>query len=400
MPIPVGLHSLFVIMLIAAVTPLVVARLPGLKIPEVVLLIIFGIIVGPQALDIANFDSSISLVANFGLGMLFFLAGFELDRAIMVGQYGRAAAGAWLVSMALSLGVVGWLDADGFVRACLPIAIALTTTAMGVLLPMLRDAGEHRGPFGRAMLANGAVGELFPIIAISVFLSGRGTWAALALLLVFGALAYAVSRIATGLRGRSISELIQRGSETSSQTTVRFAVLLLVALLLVSGRLGLDAILGAFAAGIVLRVALPDGDRALEHKLNGLAFGFFIPAFFVVSGMQLDIDSILKDPARMLVFFVLMVAMRGLPVLVIFRRWFPGTEALRMALYSATGLPLIVAITAIGLQTGVMRPDNAAALVGAGLLTVIILPMTARLIPHRAADVVPDATADIVPATE
>src|SRR5450631_53549 len=116
MPIPVGLHSLFVIMLIAAVTPLVMARLPCLKIPEVVLLIIFGIIVGPQALDIANFDSSISLVANFGLGMLFLLAGFELDRAIMVGQYGRAAAGAWLVSMALSLGVVGLLDADGFVR--------------------------------------------------------------------------------------------------------------------------------------------------------------------------------------------------------------------------------------------------------------------------------------------
>jgi Kef-type K+ transport system membrane component KefB len=399
MSIPAGLHSLFVIMLIAAGTPLIVARLPGPKIPEVVLLLIFGIIVGPEVLDIANFDTSISLVANFGLGMLFFLAGFELDRVIMVGQYGRAAATAWLASIALSLGVVGLLAAAGFVRAFLPIAIALTTTALGTLLPILRDAGENRGAFGRAMLANGAVGELFPIIAISVFLSGRGTWAALALLLAFGGIAYIVSRIATGLRGRSISELIRRGSETSSQTTVRFAVLLLVTLLLASGRLGLDAVLGAFAAGIVLRVALPDGDRALEHKLDGLAFGFFIPAFFVVSGMQLDIESILKDPTRMLVFFALMVAIRGLPVLVIFRRWFPGTEALRMAFYSATGLPLIVAICAIGLQTGVMRPENAAALVGAGLMTVIFLPMTARLLPHRTAADTLD-TADAVPATE
>jgi len=399
MGIPAGLHSLFVIVLIAALTPLLIARLPGPRIPEVVLLIVFGIIVGPQALDIANFDTAISLVANFGLGMLFFLAGFELDRVIVVGQYGRAAAAAWLVSISLSLGVVGVLAAGGFVRAFLPVAIALTTTTLGTLLPILRDAGENRGPFGRAMLANGAVGELFPIIAISVFLSSSGTWAALALLLAFGALAYLVSRIATGLRGRSISTLIRRGSETSSQTTVRFSVLLMVALLLLSAHLGLDAVLGAFAAGIVLRVALPDGDRDLERKLDGLAFGFFIPAFFVVSGMQLDIQSILRDPTRMLVFFVLMVTIRGLPVLVIFRRWFPGAEALRMALYSATGLALIVAISAIGLQTGVMRPENAAALVGAGLLTVIALPMTARLLPQPTLVDTPD-TADAVPATE
>ena len=362
--------------------PLIVGRLPGPRIAEVVLLIVFGIIVGPQVLGIADFDNAISLVSNFGLGMLFFLAGYELDRVIVLGRHGRAAAGAWFVSMALSLAVVGMLDEGGFVRAFLPIAIALTTTALGTLLPILRDAGENRGEFGRAMLANGAVGELFPIIAISVFLSGRGTWAALGLLLVFGAVAFVVSRIATGLRGRSISEMIQRGSETSSQTTVRFAVLLMIALLLVSAHLGLDAILGAFAAGIVLRVALPHGDRALEHKLNGLAFGFFIPAFFVVSGMQLDIHSILRSPTRMFVFFFLMVAIRGLPVAVIFRRWFPGADAVRMALYSATSLPLIVAISAIGLQTGVMRPDNAAALVGAGLLTVIFLPMTARMLPH------------------
>ncbi len=94
------------------------------------------------------------------------------------------------MSMALALGVVGMLAASGFVRAFLPVAIALTTTALGTLLPILRDAGENRGAFGRAMIANGTIGELFPIIAISVFLSGRGTWAALALLLAFGAIAY------------------------------------------------------------------------------------------------------------------------------------------------------------------------------------------------------------------
>jgi Kef-type K+ transport system membrane component KefB len=399
MTIPQGLHSLFLITLVAAIAPLIVARMSRPRIPEVVLLIVLGIVIGPGVLGIAENGPAIDLIANVGLGMLFFLAGFELDRVVMMGHNGRAAAAAWLVSMTLALGVVGMLAAGGFVRAFLPVAIALTTTALGTLLPILRDAGENRGPFGRAMIANGAIGELFPIIAISVFLSGRGTWAALALLLAFGTIAYVVSRVAVRLRGHPITQVLHSGSETSSQTTVRFAVLLLVALLLVAGRLGLDVILGAFAAGIVLRVALPDGDQALEHKLDGLAFGFFIPVFLVVSGMQLDVHSIVRDPARMFVFFALMVAIRGLPVLLIFRRWFPNVEALRMALYSATSLPLIVAISAIGLQTGVMRPENAAALVGAGLLSVIFLPMIARMLPHPAL-VASAENADAVPVVE
>ncbi len=241
--------------------PLIVGRLPGPRIAEVVLLIVFGIIVGPQVLGIADFDNAISLVSNFGLGTLFFLVGYELDRVIVLGRHGRAAAGAWFVSMALSLAVVGMLDEGGFVRAFLPIAIALTTTGLGTLLPILRDAGENRGEFrpGHARQRGGrrAVSDHCDLGVPE----RRGTWAALGLLLVFGAVAFVVSRIATGLRGRSISEMIQRGSETSSQTTVRFAVLLMIALLLVSAHLGLDAILGAFAAGIVLRVALPHGDR-------------------------------------------------------------------------------------------------------------------------------------------
>ena len=258
MTIPEGLHSLFVITLIAAVAPLIVARMPGPCMPEVVLLIVLGIIVGPSVLGIAENSPAIDLIANVGLGMLFFLAGFELDRVVMMGQNGRAASAAWFVSIAIALGVVGVLAASGFVRAFLPVAIALTTTSAGTLLPILRDSGENRGPFGRAMIANGAIGELFPIIAISVFLSGRGTWAALALLVAFGTIAYVVSRVAVRLRTNPVTDLVRSGSETSSQTTVRCSVLLLFALLLFAGRLGLDVILGAFAAGVVLRVALPE----------------------------------------------------------------------------------------------------------------------------------------------
>ena len=399
MSVPSGLHSLFLITLVAAIAPLVVARMPGPRIPEVAVLILLGIVIGPGVLQLADDSSGVNLIANVGLGMLFFFGGFELDRVVMVGPNGRAAALAWFVSLALALATVGGLAASGFVRAFLPVSIALTTTALGTLLPVLRDTGENRGAFGRAMIANGAIGELFPIVAISLFLSGRETWEALALLVAFGAIAYAASAVAMRLRQHPITALLRSGSETSSQTTVRFAVLLLVALLLISGRLGLDVILGAFAAGIVLRVALPEGDRALEHKLDGLAFGFFIPVFLVVSGMGLDVHSIVQDPARMLIFFALMVAVRGLPVLVIFRRWFPTVDALRMALYTATSLPLIVAISEIGLQTGAMRPENAAALVGAGLLSVVFLPMLTRMLPQATAAGALDA-AEVVPVVE
>ena len=181
------------------------------------------------------------------------------------------------------------------IRAFVPISIALTTTALGTLVPILRDGGESRLPIGRAVFANGAIGEMFPVIGISLFLSSRGIWAALGLLIAFGVAAFALARIVTQLREHRIAAWIRSGSETSSQTMVRLSVLLLIALLAVAARFGLDVVLGAFAAGIVLRVALPEGDAPLELKLDGLGYGFFIPAFFVVSGMNLDVAS---DPAR------------------------------------------------------------------------------------------------------
>lgn len=383
MEIPEGLESLFLIVAVAAVAPLIVGRLPGPRIPEVVLLILLGVAIGPEALGIAEINSEVNLIANVGLGFLFFLAGFELDRVALLGPPGRKAAAVWLVAIAASLALVGALWAADSVEAFLPVSIALTTTALGTLLPILRDTGENRGPFGQAIMANGAIGELFPIIAISVFLSGRGAWESLAILIAFALIALLISHVTRRMKGRPLAELITGGADTSSQTTVRISVLLLIGLLLLSGEFGLDVVLGAFAAGIVLRMTLPDGDHVLEHKLEGLGFGFFIPAFFVVSGMKLDVQSIVEAPARLLVFFVLILVVRGVPVLIAYRRDLPGTGALRLALYSATGLPLIVAISEIGLATGHMRPENAAALIGAGLLTVLVFPLLARVLAGR-----------------
>jgi Kef-type K+ transport system membrane component KefB len=383
MDLPEGLDSLFVIVLIAAIVPLIVSLVPGQRVPEVVLLLVCGVVVGPHVLDLAQTDQAILLISNVGLGFLFFVAGYELDLSVLRGAEGVAAGLAWALSMLVALAVVGVLAASGFVHAFLPVAIALTTTALGMLLPILRDAGATGGTLGRAMLANGAVGEFAPIVAISVFLSARGAWESLALLLAFGLIALLLSSGTGWLKDRRVADLVERGSESSSQTPVRITMLLLVSLLVLAGELGLDVVLGAFAAGFVLRVTLPRGDERLERKLDGLAFGFFIPAFFVVSGMQVDVQSIIDNPARLAVFFVLLLAVRGLSVFLVFRSRLPGREPFQLALFAATGLPVIVAITQIGLSTGVMLPENAAALVGAGLLSVLVFPMLGVAIGER-----------------
>jgi Kef-type K+ transport system membrane component KefB len=376
--LPEGLESLFIILLAAGLAPIIVALLPGPKIPEVVVLLGLGVIVGPEVLDLAQSEEAIVLIANVGLGLLFFFAGFELDLSSLRGGEGRRAGLAWAVSIVVALIVVGALDLTGVIDAFLPVAIALTTTGLGVLLPILRDSGISATPVGRAVFANGAVGEFLPIVAIAVFLTARGAWLSLALLGAFGAVAGMTAWAMHHSRERHIARLLSRGAETTSQTTVRATVLLVVGLLLLSAELGLDAVLGAFAAGVVLRVVLPDGEPILQTKLDGLAFGFFIPVFFIDSGIRLDVVSIAEMPALLLGFFALMVVVRGVPVALLHRPVLGAGDATRTALYSATTLPLLLAITEVAVSTGEMRTESAAALVGAGVLSVLVLPVLAR----------------------
>jgi Kef-type K+ transport system membrane component KefB len=382
--IPIGLESLFWIVLAAAIAPLIVGLLPGPKVPEVVVLLLLGILIGPEILGLATKEGPIHLLNDVGLGFLFFIAGYELNPRVLKGRVGVQAVLAWTLSIALALSVVGVLYQVGYVEAFLPVAIALTSTALGTLLPILRDAGLIDTRLGRLVLANGAVGEFGPVLAISLFLGSRGAWASVVILAVFAAIAVAIDRLPRALFTHRIRAIFERGSETTSQTTLRWTVLLLVGLLLIAAEFGLDAILGAFAAGLILRQLTPAGDQALEHKLDGLAFGLFVPLFFITSGVEVDVSSIIENPSHLAVFFLLLAVVRGLPVLIIFSRDFHGSELIQLSLYTATGLPIIVAVTQIGLATEHMHPENAAALVGAGVISVLVFPLTAELIGRRA----------------
>ena len=285
------LLTLLVAATVAALAPVIVALLPGPRIPQVVVLLVGGVLIGPEVLGWAE-RPAIDLLANVGLGFLFLLAGYELDLRLFRERPGRLAIIAWLVTVALAAALVGVLAATGFVRAFVPVALGLTTTALGTLLPILRDNDMLHGRFGRYLLAAGAVGELFPVFAIALFLGASNKFVALASLAAVGVLAVVLSYAPRLVCGNRLERILREGEGSTTQTTVRLTVVLLLLLLVIAAEFGLDVVLGAFLAGIVLRRWTPVDAHALEGKLDAIGYGFFIPLFFVASGMTLDIRSI------------------------------------------------------------------------------------------------------------
>ena len=385
-----GLVDLVAVALVAALAPLVVAVLPGPRIPQVVILLIGGVLIGPHVLGLAE-TSNIALLANIGLGFLFLLAGYELDPQLLRQRPGQLAIGGWLISAAIAVGVTAILGSFGYIKDYVPVALALTTTALGTLLPILRDNDMLGGRFGQYVYAAGAAGELFPILIIAVFLTGRGNFIALASVALVGALAIVLSAAPWLARSSTVQRIIREGQDATGQTTLRWAVVLLFLLLAIASRFGLDVVLGALLAGIVLRAWTQrfNMDTAgLERKFDAVGYGIFIPIFFVSSGMTLDLKAIAQDPLRLLVFFLLLLIVRGLPSLLVYRRALPARQRVEMTFITATTLPLLIALVEIGQRDGVMLPANAAALVGAGVLSVLVYPLIAVGL-HRSAPLTP-----------
>lgn len=376
MDVNASLGTLLAIAAIAVLAPIIIALLPGPRIPQVVLLIAGGMAIGPQALDLGSPDS-VQVLADVGLGVLFLLAGYEVDQRLLLQDPGRRALVSWFATVVLAVGVVGILQAAGLVRAFVPVAIALTTTALGTLLPILREHHLLGGRLGRHLLAAGAIGELLPIIAVALFLGATNRFVALISLVSVTAAAFALTLLARTFRTGRLRAIVEEGEHETTQTTVRGTVFLLVLLLALTEEFHLDAVLGAFLAGMVLRRWAGAGLPALETKLDAIGYGFFIPIFFVYSGMSMDLRSMASAPLRVLLFAGLMLLVHLIPVFLVYRRTFGVRERWQMVLVTSTALPLLVAITEIARRNGTMLPENAAALVGAGVLTVLVFPAVA-----------------------
>ncbi|WP_431247320.1 cation:proton antiporter [Leifsonia xyli] len=361
------------------------------KIPLVVFEIVLGLIVGPSVLGWVPKTDALDALANFGLAFLFFMAGNEIDFAeIGRRRLGRASL-TWVLSLIGGI-LLAWLVVGQLTRGVY-IGIALTSTALGTLMPVLRDAGELRTPFGRAVTAVGAVGEFGPLLAISLFLSGRKPLAAALVLIGFALIAAAAIWFASRGGHERFHHLVRGTLHTSGQFAVRFVVLVIAALVGLSIALGLDMLLGAFAAGVLCRILLsgaePADARQIESKLEAVAFGVLVPIFFINTGIGFDLKALLGDPRALIllpVFLLLLIAVRGIPGSFSAPPGSTVRDRAALTLFTATGLPIIVAVTSIGIREHDLPVGTATALVGAGMLSVLIFPLVGLTLRRRSAD--------------
>jgi Kef-type K+ transport system membrane component KefB len=376
-------NSLLVILTIAALAPFLCEWVPRIRLPLVVLEIGFGILVGPQVLGWAAAGPVLQVFSNFGMIFLFFLAGFEINFQAIRGRPLTLAALGWLVSFAVGLGVGFVLQGCGLVDSGLIVGAALTTTALGTLMPILRDARELPTRFGAYVVAGGAMGEFGPILLIATVLASGDSehgGGSIVLMLAFSAIIVAAVRAAIKVRPPRLVLALQEKMHTSAQLPVRISILILASLVILARQFGLDAILGALAAGVVVALTAPGKyGEALRHKLEGIGFGFFVPIFFVTTGLRYDLQALFASRAALLqlpMFLALFLVVRGLPALFV-RRDLDLSARFALALLSATQLPLVVAISEIGLRSGRLQPETAASLVGAGMASVLLFPFTA-----------------------
>jgi Kef-type K+ transport system membrane component KefB len=381
------LTTLVIIAAVAVLAPIIADIPRRARIATVVLEIVLGIVIGPQVLDIAEPDPFVDFLSNLGLAALFFLAGREVDIGRVAGTPLRLAGAGWAIGLALGVAIGFGLEAAGVVSDPEVVGIALATTALGVLVPVLRDAGLTATRFGTIVLAVGAVGELGPIVILSVFLATDNDVASAILLIAFTAAAVLTALAAIRFRPRRIARLIDETMHASGQLAVRLCMLLLLALVFLAVELGQDLILGAFAAGVVLGYASRDAPALddLWPKLDAIGYGLLIPFFFIRSGMTFDLDGLLESPqslAELPLFLALFLVVRGLPTFLSRREVPPGTLA-PLALMAASALPLVVAITGVGVETGKLATDTAASMVGAAMLSVLIYPTLALVLLRR-----------------
>jgi Kef-type K+ transport system membrane component KefB len=377
-----GFDNLLIVVAVAFAAPLLLGLFPGVRLPSVVLEIVAGIVIGPSVLGIAEVDDSVSVISVIGLAFLLFLAGLEIEFDRLRGQVLRVALIGFVASFAIAVFIALLLKATGVIETPLLVAIIFCATSLGVLIPVLKDSGEISSTFGQLIVAAGTIADFGSVILLSIFFSGEGGVGVT--LLLIGSLVALAGVVFVAAKTAERSSLIRtdltRLQDTTAQIRVRGAVVLLVGFAAIADSLGLESILGAFMAGAIL--SLIDRDQAMTHpefrrKLEAVGFGVFIPVFFVSSGVSYDLDALISSASNVImvpIFLAALLAARGLPAL-LYRRVLDARHTAVAGLMQATSLPFIVAAVAIGEDLDLIGAAEGAALIGAGLLSVLLFPL-------------------------
>jgi Kef-type K+ transport system membrane component KefB len=384
--------NLLIVVAAAFAAPLALGFFPRLRLPAIVLEILLGIIIGPSVLGWVTPDLPVSILSLIGLAFLLFLAGLEIDVHRLRGRTLKLTALGFAVSFVIGIAVGLALEGGGFVKSPLFIAIVLVSTSLGVIVPVLKDSDNIGSDFGQLVIAAASIADFGAIILLSLFFSGRGstdTSGKLILLGIFALLVVLIGLVIAGVEhSRGLSRVLFRLQDTTAQIRVRGAFVLLIGFVAIAENVGLETILGAFAAGALL--SLIDRDQTMTHpefrlKLEAAGFGIFIPVFFVTTGLRFDVNALFSSAstvARIPLFLLALLIVRGLPAL-LYSRLIGRQRALIAGVLQATSLPFIVAATQIGVQIGVVTKASAAALIAAGLLSVIIFPAVGLALLRR-----------------
>jgi Kef-type K+ transport system membrane component KefB len=389
----VSFNSLAVVLGVAFVAPLVLGMAPRLRLPAVVLEIVLGIVVGPSVLGWAKADEPVAILATLGLGFLLFLTGLELDLDQLRGRLLKVAAVGFALTLVFAALICYLLNSFGLVRNSLLAAVILTATSLGLVFPVLKESGQLESRLGQLVIAGASIGDFAGVILLSLLFSRDSTNTSTKLFLL-GAFVVAVAVVGVALTRRSrsmrIAGLLVKLQDTTAQIRVRGAMLLLGVFIVLASNLGLEAILGAFVAGALVSVV--DRDTTRTHpqfhlKLEAIGYGFLIPIFFVTSGLRFDLNALVDHPmtlARVPIFLGALLAVRGIPAVISYRRFVGDRNAVAAGLLQATSLPFIVTATQIGVAIGAITKANAAAFVAAGLLSALLFPILALSVLRRA----------------
>lgn len=388
----VAYDDLFLIMAVATAIPVLLSLAPRLPLPSAVVEILAGIALGPVVLNWIDPETvTIEVFATFGLAYLLFVAGLELDLRALIHPRLVLLLAAFGLTLVLALAIDTVLGVAGVVQTPLFVAIVLSATALGVLTPILKDQGLLGREFGQIVFAACAIAEVVPIVLLSVFFAvGDATPALqvvkiLAVAGVAGVVSLVLARAALHAR---VTDRFTRLDKTTAQIRVRETVLILVGLMAIAGGVGVEIILGAFVAGVAIATGRrrDHSSERYYERVEAVGFGLFIPVFFVSTGLAFDISSLTESIWTLLevpLYLALMLIIRGLPALIVYRRMLTRAESVAAGFFQATNLSFIVAATAIGLELGKIQPGDATALLAAGMLSVILYPQIGSVIARR-----------------
>lgn len=379
--------SLLIIVTVSALCPLLADRIPGHIIPETVFLLIAGAVLGPNLLGAFQLDTVLERLSDLGMAFLFLLAGYEINPDMLTGPQGRHGLATWGVTFAIALTATAALPGvEVGSLAWFALAILLTTTAIGALMPILSERGLLGTPVGIGVISYGTWGEICPVIAMVLLLSTRAPWQTIVLLVAQLGLCILIALRASYARksGSRIYRFLEDRANTTSQTFLRMTIWLLILLVATAAYFNLDIVLGAFAAGFVLRYVIPEGNEQLEGKLEAIGYGFFIPLFFICSGARVDITAVAAEPLTLVLFIVALLFVRAVPIFVATGLSAETRDMSRrgrasIAVYCTTALPLIVAVTTVAVHAGAMDQALASELVAAGAVTVFLMPLLGQL---------------------